>query len=175
MTTADQRLIPLPGYQLWDFAGVDGLQCAQALAGDRVTKLAPFQSLETQVGGSRCAILRLCEGNFRLGLQGESEEFEYLLQQAQVEARVWVSRCDHLSAIAVPEVAGLELLPQLATTKPPHRLVGLQSNCAVPARIDHLSVVIWRHPLLGQPAFELQAAVQDMESIKATLSSSRSL
>ncbi len=175
MTTADQLFIALSGYQLWDFAGVNGLQCAQDLAGDAVTKLAPFQSLETQVAEARCGILRLCEGNFRLGLQGGSEGFERLLQQAQVKARVWASRSDRMRAIAIPEAAGLELLPQLATTKPPHRLIGLQANCAVPARIDHRSVLIWQHPLLGQPAFELQVAVENMEHVKAKLSNSRTL
>lgn len=170
MATAAQRLIALPGYHLWDVVGVDGLQVAQALASDGVTKLAPFQSLETQVAGSHCAVLRLCEGNFRLGLQGRSEEFECLLRQAQVKARVWASRYDRLGAIAVPEAAGLELLPPIATTKAPYRLVELQPDCAVPAQIDHLSVLIWRHPLLGQPAFELQAVVQDIKAIKATLS-----
>jgi hypothetical protein len=33
-------LLDLSGYQLWDFAGVDGLQCAKALFGEASGRIA---------------------------------------------------------------------------------------------------------------------------------------
>jgi hypothetical protein len=39
--------------------------------------------------------------------------------------------------------------------------------CAVPARIINISVLIWRHPLLGNTAFELHTAARDTEAVRA--------
>jgi glycine cleavage system aminomethyltransferase T len=54
---------------------------------------------------------------------------------------------------------------QIAVPKPPYRLRNLQLNCAVPARIDGTAVLVWRHPVLGQPTFELHVAVKDLDLI----------
>lgn len=131
-----KTFIDLPDYQLWDFAGVDGLQFAQTLVGEAAGKLAPFQSLETTVADYPCSLLRLCENNFRLGIQGN------FAIQAPAKMRVWVKRCETIKAIALPN-SEQNLLLQIATTKPPHRLQEIALNRAVPARINGISVLIW--------------------------------
>ncbi len=163
-------LLDLSGYQLWDFAGVDGLQCAKALFGEASGRIAPFQSFETSLNGCLCSVLRLCEGNFRIGLQGKTTGFEQAIAQLQPNHQIWVKRCEWMSAIAIPETLLLNLLPQIASSKAPHRLEGLQLSCAAPARIDGISVLIWRHQLLGQPAFELHTALKDVEAVQAKVS-----
>jgi len=183
------------GYQLWDFAGVDGLQFAKALFGETSGRIAPFQSFEFELlktdtftinttphsvmprvfdsnetrcslNGCLCSVLRLGEGNFRISLQGEATVLEQAIAQLQPNYQIWAKRCEWMGAIAIPETLGLNLLPKIAIPKPPHRLEGLQSNCAVPARIDGISVLIWRHQL-GQPAFELHIAIKDIEAVQA--------
>lgn len=167
----------------WDIAGIDGLQVSRLLFGDRVNQIAPFQSLETTVeidsGSIPGSILRLCEGNFRIvcyhpvsshhASQGDAFPLEQSFQQMQTQYRVWVKRFDWLSAIVMPESVGLTLLPEIATTKPPYRLQGMAIDRAVPARIAGRSVLIWRHPVLEQPAFELHTATKDIETIKICL------
>ena len=54
-----------PSY--WDFAGVDGGLVARALFGEAAARLSVWQSLDTDWDGSPCSVLRLCEGNFRIG------------------------------------------------------------------------------------------------------------
>ncbi len=161
------KLLDISGYQLWDLAGIDGLQFAKALFGEASGKIAPFQSFESSLNGCFCSVLRLCERNFRIGLQGEATVFEQASVQLQANYKIWVKRCEWMRAIAVPEALLLNLLPQIAISKAPHRLEGLQCNCAVPARINGISVLIWRHQLLGQPAFELHTAVKDVEAVQA--------
>ena len=162
-----QSLIDLEHYYLWDFAGVDGLQFARELVGDRVTRIARFQSLEVNLGGYSGSILRLCEGNFRLGVQGNAAAIAEMLRQHQAQLRVWVKPCDRMGAIALPESTGIEVLPRIMTTKPPHRLQGLQPNCAVPARYQGTAVLVWRHSI-GEP-FELHLALKDIAIIKSRL------
>ncbi|WNN92078.1 hypothetical protein [Gloeocapsopsis dulcis] len=154
--------IDLPNYQLWDFAGVDGLQFAKILVGDAAGKLAPFQSLEATVADYPCSLLWLCENNFRLGIQGN------FAIQAPAKMRVWVKRCETIKAIALPHSFKLKLR-QIATTKPPHRLQGLTLNCAVPARINSISVLIWHHSPLGKAILELHTAARDAPVIRAKL------
>ncbi len=175
----------LSQYQLWDIAGVDGLQLAKLLVSDVVAKIAPFQSIDVVFTGYQYSALRLCEGNFRLGLYGElgaygGLNFEETIKQAQTGLRAWARRCDTMKAknatasrcaIALPESVAGNILPKIAVVKPPHRLEGLQRNCAVPARIDGISVLIWRHQLLSQPVFELHTAVGDYQAIKVKLKS----
>ena len=163
------EFLDLSGYQLWDFAGIDGLQFAKALFGEGSGRIAPFQSFETSLNGYWCSVLRLCEGNFRLGLQGDATVVEQAIAQLQPNYQVWVKRCASIGAIALPETPGLNLLPQIAIPKPPHRLEGLQLNCAAPTRIDGISVLIWLHQVLGQPAFELHTAIKDVEAVRAKL------
>ena len=159
----------LDHYHLWDFAGIDGLQFARGLVGNDVSKIAPFQSFETKLLNTPCSVLRLCEGNFRLGIQGNEAEIENLLQQNQADLRVWMKPCRRMQAIALPETIGLNLLTRLMTTKPPYRLEGLNCNCAVPARLDGTAVLVWRHLIFGNSVVELQTAAKDLENVKTKL------
>ncbi|PSB35709.1 hypothetical protein C7B82_00360 [Stenomitos frigidus ULC18] len=163
--------ISLADSQLWDFAGVDGLPLAKALVGARADRLAPFQSLETTIDGQPCSLLRLCEGNFRVRVWGEEEAFAATLQSLQFGLRVWVKQCEWMEAIALPESVGLMHLSNVAIPKPPHRLEGMVGDRALPARIDGFSVLLWRHVVGGQPAFELQTATKHLATIQATFTS----
>ncbi|PPS45110.1 hypothetical protein [Chroococcidiopsis sp. TS-821] len=151
----------LPHYQLWDFAGVDGLQFAKTLVGDAAGRLAPFQSLEATIADYPCSLLRLCENNFRLGVRG-------VAIQSPAKMRVWVKQCETIQAIALPNSSTPNLL-QIATTKPPHRLQNLALNRAIPARINNISVLIWYHSPLEKPVLELHTAVKNIVIVKATL------
>ncbi len=151
----------LPHYQLWDFAGVDGLQFAKTLVGDAAGRLAPFQSLETTIADYPCSLLRLCENNFRLGVRG-------VAIQSPAKMRVWMKQCETIQAIIFPDSSKPNLL-QIATTKPPHRLQNLALNHAIPARINNVSVLIWYHSPQEKPVLELHTAVNDAEAIKAIL------
>lgn len=72
---------PLQERYQWDIAGVDGLQVVKSLAKcDRISCIAPFQSIETTIAGNPCSILRLCEGNFRLAWLGDSSVLEQAIQ-----------------------------------------------------------------------------------------------
>ncbi len=161
-------LLNLNHYQLWDIAGVDGLQVAKSLFGDQVGCIAPFHSIETTIAGCPCSVLRLCEGNFRIVWQGDSNILEQAFQ-LQGERRAWLKRFDWLGAIALSDSVGLTHLIKIAVAKPPHRLEGMLVNCAAPARIEGAGVLVWRHFVLGQSAFELHTAVKDLETIKAKL------
>ena len=160
-----QSLIDLKHYHLWDFAGVDGLQLARGLVGDRVTRIARFQSLEVSLEGYSGSLLRLCEGNFRLGLYGDAAVIAEMLRQYQTQLRVWLKPCDRMGAIALPESTGIEALPRIMTTKPPFRLQGLQPNCAVPARYRGTAVLVWRHSI----RLELHLALKDVAVVKSRL------
>lgn len=153
--------------QHWDFAGIDGLQVAKKLFGNAIERLAPFQSLETCLTGGHCSVLRLCEGNFRVSSQGDFAIFQQQLAQAQNGHQVWVKQLPWLSTLFLPEAVGLHRLPQIATPKPPYRLQSIPLHCAIPARIEGMSVLIWRHPVQSQPVFELQTALQHADSIQA--------
>jgi hypothetical protein len=166
LTTPD--LLSLEHFQLLDFAGIDGLQLAKALVGQQAERLAPFQSLEAVVQDQPCSLLRLCEGNFRLRVQG-NPDLEPFLQSYSSGWRAWVKSHAWMGAIALPELIGFKILADLAVPKPPHRLKALPVNCAIPARIDGLSVLIWRHHLLNQPILELHTAIAHVEIIKINL------
>jgi hypothetical protein len=153
--------------QLWDLAGVDGRSVMQALFGPMIDRIAPFQSLDTTLDSHPCAILRLCEGNFRIAWSGDSQ-IAQRLQAAQIGQRVWCKPLRWLTAIGLPASAHPQLLA-LAKPKPPHRLEGLPLNCAVPARLDGTAVLIWRQARWGQPGFELHTAWRDRETIQAKL------
>ncbi len=189
----------LSRYQLWDLAGIDSLQLAKLLVSDGVTKIALFESVDFIFTGYQYSALRLGEGKFRLGLYGElgtygGLNFEETIEQSQVGLEVWAKRCDKLKAtevtasygmiglteccaisltaccaIALPQSVAHDLLPKIAVVQPPHCLEELQPNFALPAKIENLPVLIWRHQLLSQPVFELHTAVQDAEAIKLKL------
>lgn len=151
----------------WDFAGVDGLQVAKHLFGDAVDQLAPFQSAEIPFHSGHCSVLRLCEGNFRVSWQGDSAQFQQQIEQAQQGQRVWVKQLPWLSTLFLSETAGLQHLAPIATPKPPYRLQAMPLHCAIPARIEGMSVLIWHHPVQAQPVFELQMALHHARSIQA--------
>lgn len=162
-----------PHHQLWDIAGVDGLQVARALFGEAIDRISPFQSLEALLQDQPCSVLRLCEGNFRVAWQSDSPTtFAQIAHPAQQDKRVWVKQFPWLGAIAVPESARLTRLFELAVPKPPHRLIGIQPDCAAPARIDGISVLVWRHVVADQPAFELHAATKDLDTVRAKIAAS---
>lgn len=153
----------LTQHQLWDIGGIDGLQVAQSLFGESVHRLAPFQSLETTLEGLPCSVLRLCEGNFRVAWNQHEQILKQKLQLAQLDQCVWVKQFPWLSSIALPDAIGMSYLLNLAIPTPPHRLTGLPLHCAAPARIDGISVLIWRHLIAQQPAIELHIATHQID------------
>lgn len=155
-------------YQLWDWAGVAGLHCAQALMEGAIAQLAPWQSLETTCRDIPCSVLRLAEGNFRIALPS-TVDFTAIAQQAERDWRVWMKPCLTLGAIALPDPIGMQILPHLALTKPIYRLDRLQPNCAVPARIGGLAIVVWRHSVDNSLAIEIQAAQPHLGHIQSEI------
>ena len=169
ISTTQEDLIGLAGSQLWDFAGIDGLQLAKRLVGNAVERIAPFQSLETTINCGTCSLLRLCEGNFRLRIYSHAPEFGLYILSLQSDLQVWVKQCQWIAAIALPESVGLNALAEIAVPKPPYRLKQMSINSAAPARIDGTSVLIWRHFIQGQPVFELHTAAAALETVKLKL------
>jgi hypothetical protein len=152
---------------LWDWAGVDGLQFGKALFGEPIGRIAPFQSIETHYQNTPCSVLRLCEGNFRLSLPQEVSLEEAIAQSTHFQ--VWIKPCKQLTTIVLPEAIGLDLLLQIAVTKPIYRLEAIAPHCAVPAQIDHIAVLIWRHVLQEQPTVEIQVSLQDRDAVEVKL------
>lgn len=166
MTTKSIAKTPIKT-DLWDIAGIDGLEAMRYLVGKEIDRIAPFQSLETQIGGVDCSVLRLCEGNFRISCGEASENIPQALSSLPVQ-RVWVRQFDWLASIVLP-AADLTLLEAIAVPKPPHRLMNLPQNCAISARIDGISVLVWRHLIFGQPMLELNTAQREMARLQAKL------
>jgi hypothetical protein len=160
----------LSQYQLWELVGVDGLQLVKRLVSGVAAKIAPFQSLDFIFTGYQYSVLRLGEGNYRLGLYGDlgtygGLNFEEAIASAKIGLRVWAKPCGTMQTIAIPEATGFDLLPRIAVFKPPHHLEELPLNCAVPATIQEIPTLIWRHRLLSEAVFELHTAVQDAETV----------
>jgi len=169
----------LSRYQLWELAGVDGLQLVKRLASDVVEKIAPFQSIDFIFTGYQYSVLRLGEGKYRLGLYGDlgtygGLNFEEAITSAKIGLQVWAKPCDTMQTLAIPEATALDLLPRIAVVKPPHHLEELPPNCAVPATIQEIPTLIWRHRLLSEAVFELHSAVQDAETIGRAAAQTRS-
>lgn len=158
----------LLSHQLWDWAGVDGLQFARAVFGDSVGKIAPFQSIETTYQTFPCSVLRLCEGNFRVAIAPEVS-FQEDTQAIHSNLRMWLKPSEPLVAIALPDEMGMDMLPKIATTKPIYRLDSLQPNCAAPARINGIAVLVWRHSIAGTPAIELHVASSNLDALQILL------
>jgi hypothetical protein len=145
--------------KLWDMAGVDGLHVAKALFGDAVDRLSPFQSLETELQGKPCSVLRLCERNFRIAYPGPLDQLGIFR-----DCNVWIRQFAWLGAISFP----IEQLPNLiaqVAVRPPHRLKNLPNHQAAPAQLDSIALLIWRHPSQGQPALELHAARANLDRL----------
>ena len=150
--------------QLWDFAGIDGLQMAKALFGESIDRLAVFQSLDIQLVGCSCSVLRLCETNFRVVWYENHPAILQLMQQAATGRQVWLQQFDWLGALLL-DANNLPL--DIIIPKPPYRLP--LPGGAAPARIDRVSVLIWRHLIKGQPALEIHTATKDLQFVGAKL------
>jgi hypothetical protein len=152
---------------LVDFAGYDGLLAARALFGDSIDRIAPFQSLDCQALETvNCSVLRLCENNFRVRLsKSDLATFTAAFQQQQ--QRVWLKQFDWLGSLILPD--DLASLSKLITPKPPHRIAGLQLNCAAPGRINGISVLVWRHEVKETPTIELHLAKKDIAVVETLL------
>jgi hypothetical protein len=156
-----------PNYHLWDFAGVDGLQVAIALFSPAVNHLAPFQSLTTEFNQQPCAILRLCEGNFRVVLPTDDEAIAQAI--SHLNFNVWVKRCDRTATLTLPADPGIERLSSLATTKPIYTLSPFPLHRAVPARINDIAILAWHHPWHDQAIVMIQTASDQSETVRALL------
>ncbi|HIK54231.1 MAG TPA: hypothetical protein IGS37_03595 [Synechococcales cyanobacterium M55_K2018_004] len=149
---------------LWDVAGVDGLQVMKRVFGEQSDRIAPFQSLETDLHGLPCSVLRLCEGNFRICCPEKiccpenRETLPGALRAAAANCRVWVKQFPWLTAMLLPEEMSLAALAEIARPKPPFHLKALALNCAAPARIEGIAVLVWRHPRQGKERLELHLA-----------------
>ena len=144
---------------LWDMAGVDGLAVAISLFGEAAGRLAPFQSLETQVQKKDCSVLRLCDRNFRIAYPGSLNTLVTPLQ-----ANVWIKQYDWLSVVSLSS----EQLPKLAeqaTVRPPHRLKSLPHDQAVPAQLTDIALLIWRHTCRDTPVIDLHVAHTDVDRL----------
>ena len=150
-------------YKLWDIAGVDGLAVAQALFGEAVGYLAPFQSLEAAVAGQDCSVLRLCDRNFRIAYPGPLDSLV-----APLQARVWVRAYDWLSVVAIAPHQFSRLTAQ-ATVRAPHRLQNLPNHQAVPAQVADIALVIWRHAPRGVPVVDLHLARTEVDRLVETV------
>ncbi len=161
-----------PNCRYWDIAGIDGLQVAKQLFGAKIDRIAPFQSLETQLDGADCSVLRLCEANFRIGWTGEPAVFLAIMQPL-LSHKIWLKQFNWLAVLRLRETDGWHDFDwgSIAVAKPPHRLSGLADHCAAPARLNGKALLIWRHSVLGEPAVEFQMATCDQAAIKIQLES----
>ncbi|MBD2465070.1 hypothetical protein H6G89_29105 [Oscillatoria sp. FACHB-1407] len=159
---------------LWDIAGIDGLQVMKTLFGDGCDRIAPFQSFETELDHTPCSILRLCESNFRIRWLGEPNDLESMLHSVTKDQRVWVKQFPWLVSVQLPHDLDIVQLSQIAIAKPPFSLPSLASNCAAPARIETLSVLVWRHTLQTSETLELHTAKHSLETLEQSLSMQRS-
>lgn len=163
--TPDSLSIHPPGYWLWDFAGLDGLQAAIALLTPAVSHLAPFQSLTAEFQHQPCAVLRLCENNFRVALP-DAMPFDGAI--AALGLKLWVRPCP-AATLVLPVEAGVSRLQAIATTKPIYTLKPFPCDRAVPARINGLAILAWHHYWQRQPRLTLQTAQANVEAISEAL------
>lgn len=169
MKDLNELVVNPPEYYLWDFAGVDGLQVAIALFSSSVTHLAPFQFLTTTFEQQSCAVLRLCEGNFRVALAAPVP-----FDQAVVAlgCQIWVNPCQTAN-LTMPPAVGLARLAQIATTKPLYTLQPFPCDRALRSRIDDIAILAWHHRWHQHPQFLIQTAPADIEAVKTALAASR--
>lgn len=144
---------------------MDGFAFAQAVFGASVSKLAPFQSLETTLGDRPCSLLRLCENNFRLAIAPEVA-VEVETHALHTGRRMWLKPSTFMAAIALHPPTGIPYLSKIAVTKPIYSLTELAPNCAVPARIEDVAVLIWQHSPLNVPVVDLHVAVSQISQLR---------
>lgn len=160
----------------WDMAGADGLVAARALFGESVDYLAPFQSMETALAGEPCSVLRLGDRNFRITYPGPLDALV-----ADLHLNIWIKQLDWLDALVLlnqfstiaPSNTSLPLVAAEATVRAPHRLRSLPLHRAVPAQLWGMAVLIWHHPLAGQPALELHVAQTQISELRQLIQSSK--
>ncbi|WP_017300004.1 hypothetical protein [Nodosilinea nodulosa] len=143
-------------YHPWDMAGVDGLVAARALFGESVDYLAPFQSMETVLGGEACSVLRLCDRNFRITYPGPLDQI-----LSELKLQLWVKQLEWMRAVVLP-VDCLPAIAAQATTKAPHRLQPLPLHCAAPAQINPIPALLWHHPIDNWPTLEVHLAYRQI-------------
>ena len=145
--------------QLWDIAGTKGLEMAISLFGEAASQLGSFQSLETELEGESCSVLRLGDRNFRIAYA--SSKHQRLSAQL---ANCGFSQHNWLSGITLP-IKQLPALSQQATVRPPHRLANLPDNQAVPAQLDGIAVLIWRHVVRSHPTVDIHTATAELNRL----------
>ena len=152
---------------LWDFAGVDGLQAAISLFTPAISRIAPFQSLTTDFNNRPCAVLRLCENNFRVALS-EKQGFESVI--AGLNLKVWSRPCP-AATFVIPIDFGLACLPKIAITKPIYTLTPFPCNRAVPARINGTAILAWHYLWHEEARLSIQTASANLDIIRQRFSS----
>lgn len=148
---------------LWDMAGVDGLAVAKYLFGEEVGYLAPFQSMETSLGGQDCSVLRLCDRNFRISYPGSLQAFIEPLQ-----ANIWLKQFGWLTSMVLPDHFFSTIISH-ATVRPPHRLKTIPNHQAVPAQLQGIAILLWRHPHQRQSSLELHIAQKDLKILEKVI------
>lgn len=149
---------------LWDISGVDGLAIAQTLFGEPIGHLSPFQSLETTLEEKPCAVLRLCERNFRILYSGSIAQLITPLQSS-----VSVHQYSWLKSFSISSHQLLKLTEK-ATVKAPHRLINLPNHQAVPAQLDDMALLIWQHSSPRKSSIDIHTATTDAELLKSKIS-----
>lgn len=145
---------------LWDMAGVDSLAVAKYLFGEEIGYLAPFQSIETALGGKDCAVLRLCDRNFRIAYADSLQPY-----LEPIQANIWCKQFDWLTRMVLPNNL-LSRIISRATVRAPHRLQDIPNHQAVPIQLDGIPVLLWRHPNQGKASFELHVAKKELKPIE---------
>lgn len=143
--------VPTGDYQLWDFAGEAGLPLALDVFGESAGRLSPFQSITLTEDGATANLLRLCQHNFRVGIQGRENPWLTRLTQAHYP-RVWVRPSDLVPLRLVD--AAWPTLSHWGTARRPHRFEGLGLNRALPARFQEMAALVWRQSWPGQSLIE---------------------
>ncbi len=195
----DEKLAPklAPKLVLWDLAGPDALSVALHVWGECIGRLAAFQSLETELQGQACSVLRLCDRNFRILYPHPQDSLDPIdsldqcidahLKKASLTSsnhahpihypiQYWIKQYSWLSRLCLP---ASQLLPltQQATVRPPHRLADLPNHQSVPACLSSLygeiPLLIWQHPVQRQPTLELHTAHKTFQPLLSYLSHHR--
>ncbi|MEO0409122.1 MAG: hypothetical protein AAF289_17400 [Cyanobacteria bacterium P01_A01_bin.135] len=153
---------PITAELRWDLAGRDALPLVRSLFGNDVERLAPFQSLNTTLEGEPCALLRLCDRNFRVACGVPLD------QHIQPGSGVWARQLPWLRAIVLPD-AVFPALAARATVRPPHRL-DLPCNAAVPAHLAGVPLLLWRRGS-DPPQLDLHLAEPNVAHLQPLLDS----
>ncbi len=83
---------------------------------------------------------------------------------APLNLQLWVTQLAWMAAVALPSNR-LPALTTQATLRAPHRLHPLPLHRAVPAQAAQISVLMWHHPIGGQPMLELHLARPQIKNL----------